>query len=162
MKEQGLMKKTTCKTQDFYILFAFLLMTIALSLAVSVYCCFIKYWPKQKHLLPFLDKKNDLKNKNINPNNIKIDEKWYKNIFIYYIGYVTIKDLNYVKLNTVNPWYFIFRKVNNTLKMTNSDEEVPLNEIIEVRSIIIVVRPVFFENNKYCAQVFLNECLYKL
>ena len=43
MKEQGLMKKTTCKTQDFYILFAFLLMTIALSLAVSVYCYFIKY-----------------------------------------------------------------------------------------------------------------------
>ena len=57
MKEQVLMKKTTCKTQDFYILFAFILMTIALSLAVSVYCYFIKYSPKHKHLLLFLDKK---------------------------------------------------------------------------------------------------------
>ena len=26
------------------------------------------------------------------PSNIKIDEKSYKNILIYYIGYVTIKD----------------------------------------------------------------------
>ena len=31
------------------------------------------------------------------PNNIKIDEKSYKIVFIYYIGYVTIKDLKYVK-----------------------------------------------------------------
>ena len=162
MREQVLIKKTTCKTQDFFILFAFLLMTIALSLAVSVYCYFLKYWPKQKHLLPFLDKKNDLRNKNIHPNNIKIDEKLYKNIFLYLIGYVTNKDLNYVKINTVNPWYFVFRKVNNTSKMTDSDEEVPQNKIIEVRSIIIVVRPVFYENNKYCAQVFLDECLHNL
>ena len=29
--------------------------------------------------------------KNFNSNNIKIDEKSYKNILIYYIGYVTIK-----------------------------------------------------------------------
>ena len=31
--------------------------------------------------------------KNFNPNNIKIDEKSYKNILIYLIGYVTIKDM---------------------------------------------------------------------
>ena len=36
---------------------------------------------------------NDIINiKNFDPNNIKIDEKSYKNILIYYIGYVTIKD----------------------------------------------------------------------
>ena len=29
--------------------------------------------------------------KDFDPNNIKIDEKSYKNILIYYIGYVTIK-----------------------------------------------------------------------
>ena len=28
--------------------------------------------------------------KNFDPSNIKIDEKSYKNILIYYIGYVTI------------------------------------------------------------------------
>ena len=29
---------------------------------------------------------------NFDPNNIKTDEKSYKNILIYYIGYVTIKN----------------------------------------------------------------------
>ena len=33
---------------------------------------------------------------NFHPNNIKIDEKSCKNIIIYYIGYVTIKE--YVKI----------------------------------------------------------------
>ena len=35
-------KKATCKTQTFYILLAFLLFTIALLIAVSIYCHFIK------------------------------------------------------------------------------------------------------------------------
>ena len=32
-----------------------------------------------------------------------IDQKSCKNIIIYYIGYVTIKDSKYVKINSVNP-----------------------------------------------------------
>ena len=50
--------------------------------------------------------------KNVDINNIKIDEKSYKNIFIYYISYVKIKDSKYVKINSVNPLYLIFNKVN--------------------------------------------------
>ena len=46
------------------------------------------------------------------PNNIKIDEKSYKNILISDIGYVTIKDLKCVKINSVNPIYPFFSKVN--------------------------------------------------
>ena len=47
---------------------------------------------------------NDIiKIKNFDPNNIKIDEKSFKNILIYYIGYVTIKDWKYVKIHSVNP-----------------------------------------------------------
>ena len=30
--------------------------------------------------------------KNIDPNKVKIDKKLYKNILIYYSGYVTVKD----------------------------------------------------------------------
>ena len=41
--------------------------------------------------------------KKIALNNIKIDEKSHKNIFIYYVGYVTIKGSKYVKINSVNP-----------------------------------------------------------
>ena len=36
-------KKASCKMQNFYILLAFLLITIALLTAVSIYYCLIKY-----------------------------------------------------------------------------------------------------------------------
>ena len=46
---------------------------------------------------------NDIINiKDFDPNNIEIDEKSYKNIFIYYNGYVTTKDSKFVKINSVN------------------------------------------------------------
>ena len=34
---------------------------------------------------------------------LKIDKKSYKNINIYYIAYVTLKDSDYVKIKSVNP-----------------------------------------------------------
>ena len=40
--------KAICKTQNFYILLAFLLITIALLIAVSIYCYLVKYRSKQK------------------------------------------------------------------------------------------------------------------
>ena len=44
----------------------------------------------------------------------------------------------------------------------NSDDELPLNKRIEIPNMIIVVRAIFGENNKYYPQVFLDECLYKI
>ena len=54
-------KKATCKTQNFNILLAFLLITIGLLITVSIYCYLIKYWAKQKYLLPFHVTNNELK-----------------------------------------------------------------------------------------------------
>ena len=54
-------KKATCKMLNFYILLAFLLITFALLIAVSIYCYLIKYRAKQKHLLPFHFTNNKLK-----------------------------------------------------------------------------------------------------
>ena len=54
-------KKATCKTKTLYILLTFLLITIALLIAVNNYCCMVKHWPKQKHLLPFQSTNNELK-----------------------------------------------------------------------------------------------------
>ena len=50
-------KNITFKAQNFYILLAFSLITIALLIAVSIYCYVINYQTKQKHLLPFRDTK---------------------------------------------------------------------------------------------------------
>ena len=142
-------KKATLKTQKFYILLGFLLVTTAILIAVSIYWRLIKYRAKQKHLLPFhftnnklkeiiyqkykskmsnkvtdIDTKNrtcyffnDIINiKHFGPNNIKIDEKSYKNILIYYIRYVTIKDLKYLKINSANPLSLFSAKWMDTLK----------------------------------------------
>ena len=54
-----------------------------------------------------------------------------KNRHVYYIGYVTIKDLNYVKSNSVNPLYLVFGKVNGYFKGINKSKYltlVPTNE----------------------------------
>ena len=52
-------KKATCKTLNFYISLAFLLITIALWIADSIYCYLIKYHAKQ--LLPFHYTNNELR-----------------------------------------------------------------------------------------------------
>ena len=59
--QQILMKKATCKTQSFYILHVFLLITIASLITANVYCYLIKYWVKQKHSLLFHVTNNELK-----------------------------------------------------------------------------------------------------
>ena len=50
--------------------------------------------------------------KNVDPNKIKTDKKSHKNFLVYYTGYMTIKDLKYVKLNSLNSLYFIINEVN--------------------------------------------------
>ena len=63
-------KNINCRTQNFFILLAFLLIIIALSIAVCIYCYLIKYQAKyylikyrakQKHLLPFHFTNNESK-----------------------------------------------------------------------------------------------------
>ena len=56
-------KKTTCKIQKFLYFTYLFLITIALLIAVSIYCYPIKYPAKKtkKHLLPFHDTNNKLR-----------------------------------------------------------------------------------------------------
>ena len=55
-------EKAICKTQNFYILLAFFLITVALFIASSIYCYLVKYWANQKDLLPFHVTVNKLMN----------------------------------------------------------------------------------------------------
>ena len=41
------------------------------------------------------------------------------NVLIYYIGYEMIKDSKYVKINSINPLYLIFIKVNGHFEEIN-------------------------------------------
>ena len=38
--------------------------------------------------------------------------KKYKKVVIYYVGYITYKNLSYVELNSVNSLYFIIDEIN--------------------------------------------------
>ena len=73
--------------------------------------------------------------KSIDLNKTKIDEKSYKNILIYYIGCLTFKDLEYVKIDSVNPLYLIIYKMNGYFRKVNGHEYltlVPNNERKEI------------------------------
>ena len=52
----------------------------------------------------------------IDPNFLKIDEKSYKNVNIYYIGYITRKDSGCVKTKSVNPLSLILSEVDRYIK----------------------------------------------
>ena len=53
--------------------------------------------------------------KDFDPSLLKIDKKSYKNIGIYYIGYITMKNSDYVKINGVNPLYIIINEVDGSI-----------------------------------------------
>lgn len=59
---------------------------------------------------------NRINAKYLDQNKIKINEKPYKNIQIYCSGYVTIKGLIYVKINSVNALYRIASKINGYIE----------------------------------------------
>ena len=42
------------------------------------------------------------------------------------------------------------------------DDKLPLNKTMQMPVIVIVVRALFYENNKYYPQVLLDECPYKI
>ena len=152
--------------------------------------------------------------KDFDQNLLKIDKKSYKNIDIYYIGYIAIKNISACKsINSVNPLYFIVGKadghiekengnkylvfdstdknkevlkkytelwdeIKNLIKTIddkpseygkdflkirfNSDDNLPLNKLLQFHMLTIIVRSVFEEDGKYYPQVFLDEYLYEL
>ena len=63
--------------------------------------------------------------KNFDPNLLKIHKKSYEDIDIYYIGYITMKDSDYVKINSVNPLYLI---INVDVVLTKY-LEIPIDKI---------------------------------
>ena len=54
--------------------------------------------------------------KNFDSDLLKIDKKSYKNIDIYYTGYITIKVTDYINIQSVNCLYPLFDKVDGYIK----------------------------------------------
>ena len=68
----------------------------------------------------FLDEMINIKD--FDSNLLKIDKMSYKNIDIYYIGYITMKDSDYVKVSSVIPLYLIIDKVDGYVKEKNGNK----------------------------------------
>ena len=54
--------------------------------------------------------------KNFDSSLLKIDKTSYKNIEIYYIGYIKMKDLDYINNHGVNRLYYLWINQMDTLK----------------------------------------------
>ena len=53
--------------------------------------------------------------KDLDTSLLKIDKKSFKNIGIYCIGYITMKNSDYVKINSVNPLYITINEVDGSI-----------------------------------------------
>ena len=60
--------------------------------------------------------------KNLDPNKIKIDENSYKKILNYHIGYLIVKNLSYIKINSVNPLYLTIGKIHGYTEGSNGNK----------------------------------------
>ena len=61
--------------------------------------------------------------KDFDSSQVKIDKKPYKNIGIYYIGYITVKSISAnVKMNSVNPLYLIIGEVDGYIEENNGNK----------------------------------------
>ena len=57
---------------------------------------------------------------------LKIDKKPYKDIDIYYIGYITAKDSGYVKVNSANSLYLTINEVDGYFEKINENKHLTL------------------------------------
>ena len=61
--------------------------------------------------------------KNFESNLLKIDKKHYKDIDIYYIGYVTIKKINDCEnIHSVNPLYLLVNHASGYIEEKNGNK----------------------------------------
>ena len=64
--------------------------------------------------------------KDFDSNLLKIDKKSYKSIDIYYIKYITMKDSDYVKINSVNFLYLIIDETDGYIDESNGNKYLTL------------------------------------
>ena len=57
-----------------------------------------------------------IKIKDFNLDLLKIDKNSYKITDVYQIGYITMKDFYYVKINSVNPLYLIITETDGNIE----------------------------------------------
>ena len=71
------------------------------------------------------------------PDLLKIDKKTFKNIDIYYIGYITIKNIDdYEYIYSVNPLYLIIGEVDGHIEEKNGSKYLVFDSTDENRKVL--------------------------
>ena len=75
---------------------------------------------------------NDMINlKDFESNLLKIDKKHYKGIHIYYIGYITIKNINNCESTySVNPFYVLVNHANGYIEEKNGNKYLVFDDFV--------------------------------
>ena len=71
--------------------------------------------------------------------------------------WIKIRDLIRSKTKSLVDYVEKYMKIK-----LDSDGIWPLNKTIEIPIVTIVIRAIFYKNNKYYQQDFLDKCLYKI
>ena len=75
--------------------------------------------------------------KNFDARMLKIDKKWYKNIDIYYIGYITIKKIDdYEHIYSVNPLYLRIDLANGYTEEKNGNKYLIFDSTDENKEVL--------------------------
>ena len=75
--------------------------------------------------------------KDFEPNLLKIDKKSYKNIDIYYIGYITIKKIDdYESIYSVNPLYLRINHASGYIEEKNGNEYLIFDSVDENKEVL--------------------------
>ena len=68
---------------------------------------------------------------------LKIDKKLYKNIGIYYIGYITMKSISdYENINSANPLYLIIGEVGGYIEESNGNEYLTFASTDKIKKVL--------------------------
>ena len=77
--------------------------------------------------------------KNFDSYLLKIDKKSYRNIDIYYIGYITIKKIDYYEnIYSLNPLQLIVNHANGYLKEKNQNKYLVFDDITDQNKEVIM------------------------
>ena len=64
--------------------------------------------------------------KSLDPNNFNVNKKLSGNTLIDYIGYVMVKSLSFIKINSINPLHLIIDKINWYIEKSNRNKYLTL------------------------------------
>ena len=74
---------------------------------------------------------NQINLKDFDGSMLKIDKKNYKEIDIYYIGYVTVKENYCNNINSVNPLYLMINEMIGHFEEKNGNKYLVLDDVNE-------------------------------